>query len=84
MEARPRFLLSFTLATAQEAKLAVYDVAGRLMRVVVRDDLPEGEHTAIWDGRDDTGLRVAGGTYFVRLEVGDTSHTRKVVYLGGK
>jgi hypothetical protein len=37
-----------------------------------------------WDGRDRTGLRVSGGTYFVKLAAGDVTRTRKVVFLGGR
>jgi len=37
-----------------------------------------------WDGRDGSGLRVAGGTYFVRLTAGDTMQTRKVVVSGSR
>jgi flagellar hook assembly protein FlgD len=52
--------------------------------VLLREELPRGEHSASWDGRDDSGLRVGGGTYFVKLTAGDITQTRKVVFLGGK
>jgi len=81
---RKETVLSFTLATPAEATLAVYDVAGRLVRVLVDDELPVSDYDATWDGRDDGGMRVAGGTYFVKLTAGDVTQTRKVVYLGGK
>jgi hypothetical protein len=48
----------------------------------VNDELPAGDHAAIWDGRDDRGSRVAGGTYFARLQAGGEVQTRKVVLLG--
>ncbi|GJM43928.1 MAG: hypothetical protein DHS20C21_07700 [Gemmatimonadota bacterium] len=79
---RRKTALSFTLAKADAVTLAIYDVTGRLVREVIRDDLPEGEHTASWNGRDDAGLRVAGGPYFVRLMAGGESRAEKVVFLG--
>ena len=81
---RNETVLSFTLAAPTQATLAVYDVAGRLLRVVVDEPLPEGDHSAAWDGRDDAGLRVAGGTYFARLNADGETTTRKVVYLGSR
>jgi hypothetical protein len=36
-------------------------------------------HEWMWDGRDEAGLRVASGVYFVTLETPTTSQTRKVV-----
>jgi hypothetical protein len=77
-----RTTLAFTLPTAEEARVVVYDVTGRHVTTVVDEKLPEGEHTATWDGRDHLGHRVAGGTYFVRLHAGGETTTRKVVFLG--
>ena len=54
------------------------------MRVLVREELSSGDHNVSWDGRDGAGLRVAGGTYFVKLTAVGKTATEKVVYLGGK
>ena len=74
--------LAFSLTGRQTVRAAVYDVAGRLVRTVIDEELPAGDHTATWNGRDHQGQRVAGGTYFVRLEAGGDKRTRKVVFLG--
>lgn len=79
-----RTTLTFSLSKKQKAEVAVYDVAGRLVRSVVDEELPAGDHSVAWDGRDDRDQRVAGGTYFVRLQAGGVTRTRKVVFLGGK
>ena len=67
---RGETVLHFTLAEPSRARLAVYDVAGRLVRVLIDEELQPGDHDTIWDGRNDTGLRVSGGTYFVKLTTG--------------
>jgi hypothetical protein len=74
--------LSFSLPARQITRIAVYDVAGRLVRIIVDHKLPAGDHRVTWNGRDAQGHRVAGGTYFVRLEAGGVTKTRKVVFLG--
>lgn len=61
--------------------LAVYDVAGALVRTLVDDDLPSGEHEAYWDGRDWRGQPVASGPYLARLVAGSQSAVRKVIVL---
>jgi hypothetical protein len=79
-----RTVLEFALASPSTASLSVYDVAGRKVRELVRGEkLPAGSHTATWDGRNDLGRRVAGGTYFAKLAAGDQVETTKIVYLGG-
>ncbi len=66
--ARSTCLLRFVLPAALPVRLAVYDAAGRLVRVVMSGTLPPGEHAAPWDLRDAAGRRCRGGLYFVRLE----------------
>lgn len=59
--------------------LRVYDVGGRLVRNLLQKGLGRGEHTLVWDGRDDSGRDVAGGIYFVRLVSEESVETRKIV-----
>jgi hypothetical protein len=61
--------------------LTVFDVRGRRVRSLVRAQLPAGEHTVRWDGRDDAGGTTASGVYFVRLQSGTGADTRRVVLL---
>jgi hypothetical protein len=73
--------LRFTMRVPGRAKLAVYDVTGRRVRVVLDEDLPEGDQRRSWDGRDETGRRVSGGTYFAELTAGETTETCRLVLL---
>ena len=49
---------------------AVYDLAGRLVRVLVEGEVPAGSHQAVWDGRDASGRAMASGSYLARLVAG--------------
>ena len=68
-------------ATGESFALSVYDVTGRLVRVVDRGDAAAGVHVRSWDGRDGGGNAVGAGVYLVRLTAGAESSTRKVVLL---
>ncbi len=63
------------------ARLAVYDLRGRLVRTLVAGGIDRGRHTASWDGRDDGGRSAPSGVYFVRLEVGGEARGRKLLLL---
>ena len=39
---------------------------------------PEGEHAAVWDGRDDAGTRSPAGTYFARLKADGHARAQKL------
>jgi hypothetical protein len=73
--------IRFALAREGEARLEIYDPAGRLVRRLVAGRLPAGERTLPWDGRDESGRRVAAGLYLLRLSTGAEVRTSRLVML---
>jgi hypothetical protein len=72
----------YSLPEPQSVNLQVYDVRGRLVRVLVDDTRVEaGRHWVVWDGRDRRGQQAAPGVYFCRLQAGPHAETRRVVLL---
>jgi hypothetical protein len=65
------------------ASLAVYDLAGRLVRTLFGGNLAPGEvRAARWDGADGSGAPVGAGIYFARLELGSgETIVRRIVLL---
>ncbi|HDQ44473.1 MAG TPA: T9SS type A sorting domain-containing protein, partial [bacterium] len=59
--------------------IRVFDVRGRLVKMLVHAAQDAGRHTVVWDGADGGGLPVSSGMYFCRLEAGDTALTRKML-----
>jgi len=77
----PRTIISFDLKKEADVSLAVYDVSGRLVRVLVSGRLQAQRYQAVWDGTDAHGRPVASGVYFYCLTAGTFSQTRKMVLL---
>ncbi len=76
----PGTTIAYTVVGGANVRLAIYDVAGRLVRVLVDARVTStGRHKTFWDGRDNSGLLAASGVYFCRLDVGEFSETRKLV-----
>jgi hypothetical protein len=65
--------------TAAPVRLAIYDVAGRQVRELLRDVPGAGEYDAVWDGRDDAGGTVGAGAYFCRITRGAEVRTARLV-----
>ncbi len=76
----PQTTISFSLPERRGVWLRVFDVSGRLVRVLIGGDVQDqGRHETVWNGRDDAGRRVAGGAYFYRLDTGGYSETKRMV-----
>ncbi|MCD4706453.1 MAG: T9SS type A sorting domain-containing protein [Candidatus Sabulitectum sp.] len=72
----------FSLPEVSAVTLSVYDITGRLLKIVVDYELPGGLHTVSWNGRDNSGSSVPSGVYFARLETSGYSETLKLVRVG--
>jgi hypothetical protein len=66
----PRTTITYDLPEAGGVRLAVFDLAGRLVRMLVDEGRSQGTYEAVWDGRDAAGREVGSGTYLARLEFG--------------
>ncbi len=75
----PGTTIAFRLPRAGDITLEVLDVGGRRVRTLASGVLGEGEHTCVWDGTDQSGRRVAAGTYFYRLRRDGEELSRKMV-----
>lgn len=81
MPFRSRTDLAFTMARAGHATLAVFDVSGRRVRVLVDGTRAAGPQRVTWDGRDARGARLPAGAYLVRLQAGGEQRTQRLVRL---
>jgi hypothetical protein len=77
----PSTTISFGLSGPGLVSLRIYDVAGRLVRVLVDEERPAGRYDETWNGLDEAGGEIASGIYFYSLEAGDFKETRKMVLL---
>ena len=74
----PETTIRFAMPATDTVRLAIFDLMGQEIRILVEGFQPAGQHSAIWDGRDDAGRAVSSGVYFYRLS------NEKGRYLVGK
>lgn len=77
----PRTRIEFELSQPDEIELQIFDLRGRQIRQLAAGSYPAGPHELIWNGRDDAGRIVAGGTYYYRLQTSSDEQVRKMVLL---
>lgn len=77
----PSTTLAFSIPASSHAELAIYNSRGQLVKTLWNDSLNAGNHSLVWDGRDDTGHPVASGIYLYKLNAGGQSQTRRMLLL---
>jgi hypothetical protein len=77
----PITMISYEIDRAGFVSLAVYDVAGRLVKRLVNERRDAGSYREQWNGTSETGGSVASGVYFCRLKAGDHVKTMKMILL---
>ena len=82
----PETWIPFELSQDSEVSVTIYDVSGTPVRNISVGYLEAGRYVSqskaiYWDGKTDTGERVASGIYLYQIQAGDYTETRKMVIL---
>ena len=72
----PMTTIPYEVAETEEVRLAVYDMLGREVAVLVDGRVSAGRYEVVWEaGNRPTGV------YLVRMEAGGVVHTRTVTLM---
>lgn len=63
----PATHINYALPKPGHVQLAVYDVSGRLVKMLCNESKEPGFHAALWNGRNDSGNLTASGIYFYKI-----------------
>ena len=75
--------LSFNLKENSQAELLVMDMQGRVVRTLASGNFASGNHMQRWNGRDESGAKVASGLYLIQLRT-DKGVATTTVMVGSK
>ncbi len=75
----PSTRIAFDLSARARVEIAIYDVSGRRVAVILDREMGAGRYEAAWHGRTDSGGTAASGIYFCTLRAGGAAETRKIV-----
>ncbi len=77
----PETTISYTLPSAGLVSLEIYNSRGQLVRSLLKEEQPAGEHSLVWNGKDDSGHSVASGLYLCRIACNGKQETRKMLLI---
>ena len=77
----PTTVIPYQIDRTEQVRLEVFNEIGQLVRTLHEGPLPTGSYRVVWNGQDNTGAAVAGGTYFYRLLTPTRTDVRKMTLL---
>lgn len=78
----PETTISFsTRETNEVTEIIIYNIKGQKVKKLLNEKLSAGDHSAVWNGKDESGKSVASGIYFYEMKIGDYRRTRKMLLL---
>ncbi|MCK9584506.1 MAG: carboxypeptidase regulatory-like domain-containing protein [Candidatus Cloacimonetes bacterium] len=77
----PETTISFSVKDAGPVSVEIYNVKGQLVKKLVNGVKEAGDHTAVWNGKDNNGRAVSSGVYYFKMNAGKYSSTKKMIMM---
>jgi len=77
----PETLISFVLHQKSPVTLAIFNIKGEKVRVLVDEIKEQGMYQYIWNGQDQQGHAVATGIYFSHFKTDDYQSVKRMILL---
>ena len=78
---RQEAAISFQTSRPGPVTARVFDIRGALVRTLLDNTAQPGPYLVRWDGRDDRGIAMPSGVYFLRIETPEGQSSHKVAFL---
>jgi len=75
----PSTTIDYSIATASDVSIVVYDMMGREIRTLVADFATPGSYSVVWDSKNNEGLSVSAGMYVYKMISGDFVEVNKML-----
>lgn len=73
--------IDYTLMRDLDVRIRVLDVLGRPVITLVDAFQPRGEYKITWNGKDQSGRRLASGMYLYIMDIGDQIEMKRAILL---
>lgn len=78
----PSTTINFAIPQQAQVTLEIYNMLGQRVRTLVAgENYNAGRYNVVWDGRDRSGMTVASGVYIYRINAGDFTDVKKMMFL---
>ena len=77
----PTTNITYALPQNSYVSIKVYDMIGREVKTLVNTEMLAGNHNVDWNGENNSGFKVASGTYIYRITAGNFVAVKKMILI---
>ncbi len=77
----PSTVIKYGLPKDGDVEIAIYNVTGQRVRLLVSTEMKAGMHEVSWDGRNDAGHSLPSGIYFYRMRTSSFNEVKKLIMI---
>ncbi|CAN5460127.1 hypothetical protein BH10BAC3_BH10BAC3_17490 [soil metagenome] len=74
-------IISFSLAQSANASIKIFDMAGRLIKILANTEIQQGTHQLTWNAKDEKGNTLSAGMYLVQIQSGNYTEAKRLSLL---
>ena len=78
---RPVTSILFRVYEDAFVSLIIYDQLNMVVKILVNEELSAGNHSVIWDGRNEDNQSIACGLYYCTLKAGEYENTIEILVI---
>ncbi len=71
----------YSISNPMQVEISIYNASGQKIRTLTNEFQESGNHSLVWDAKDDTGMRAMEGLYLIILRAGDDITSTKTILL---
>ncbi len=73
--------ISYYHSESYNVEIAIYNLNGQKVKMLVDEQRPAGEYTVIWNGTDENDKLVSSGIYFYKMKAKTHEKTKKMILM---
>lgn len=73
--------ISYAIPEEAVVEIAIYNIRGQRVKALLKGKVPEGNHSIIWNGKDDNSKKLGNGIYFYKLSTGKNEIIKKMLLM---
>ncbi|MDD2229977.1 MAG: choice-of-anchor J domain-containing protein [Candidatus Cloacimonetes bacterium] len=77
----PETTIAYSVKQAAPVSIEIYNIKGQLVKTLLNDIKEPGDHTVVWNGKDNSGCAVSSGVYYYKMNTSIYSSTKKMIIM---